>query len=410
MKNLAFNQKSLIDSLFYALEVAKALNTRLASFMDLAKIRINTEEDSRAWNRWVTPLITIYFGVYNNKKTIVVAHHLGPLYTKERLSEWANSGDKESGRFKYGFPGLPKIIDQEFADLINGKFGKVSVIDYDEYITQHENLLINSYPDITSDQALADPIFQALFEDELEPFIRKHCGESEKYAKKEHKDPGAEKKILSLSFKDHFGWNPFYSKTNNFPVEKPIAFFMNFGCPMNCANHDLSMSTTIGSVCDLHLAAFVVMTDEKEDIVEIDFEAGEHWKKCLVESNEQIAEFNVLKQAGENYFVQYPKDGESMDSGQIMFPVTKIEKVGEPTFFQAKDCMFFLRYLIDAVKEIAPNEANAYEITAKVRPGSLIDVPIQFYKIEFDSSKRILKREEVVNNLSLLLEINNVSF
>ncbi len=72
------------------------------------------------------------------------------------------------------------------------------------------------------------------------------------------------------------------------------------------------------------------------------------------------------------------------------------------------NCLFFLKYHIDEVCKLAPKGANAYHIIGEVQGRDTVTVPIQFYQVTPLTEKRILRNQEVMDNLDLLLEINNV--
>lgn len=408
--NLAFIQKKLVNSLFFALEVAKKMNARVATLPDLISLRTNNDpEQSLVWNRWLTPFTTLYFGKYKDKRIIVVAHHLGPLSTKKRLLKWTKSGIKndDSTREKYGSDGLPKITNEEFCNLVEGKYGPVTIIDFAEYYAKFANHL--SYGYIVADEICADPLFQALMGKDMELFINKCLQISTTRALKRDKEKGAESKILQFNIKDQYGWGLSEEKGFDFPDKQPIGLFINFGCLTNYSNRDLSVLTEIETIGDLDYARFVVLTNDQTDIIDIDCAAKKHWKKCLVNFDGDVPDIFVLEKFNEKYFTQYPKEGARMDTGEIMFEVIKAQKIGKETFFQTKiDYSPFLKYDINEVKAIAPKDANAYIITDNISPGDIVDVPVQFFKVEVNTKKRILHNEEIADNLSLLLKINNI--
>lgn len=405
MKNLGFIQKNFIDSLFFALEVAAKMKARVATFPDLIKLRINQAEDSLVWNRWITPFSTIYFGVYKGKKLIVVAHHLGPLTTKERILEWADSGTKDDsgGCNKYGHEGLPKITELEFSHLVEGGYGEVKTIDFEIYRSSFLSHLGGEH--IFASDALIDPVLQAIIGPEINEFVEKHLALSTACAINKGKDLHAEKKILEFEIKDQYGWNLFQCSQSSFPEDKPVALFLTLGRPSNWGNRELSMSTSIRGQEDLGCGRFVVLNDENDDMIDIDFNPRVHWEKCLVDYSGPVADFFALSKDENKYFTQYPKNGNVMDTGEIMFKVESIKKIGRPTFFETTDCLFFLKYHIDEVKAIAPSGANAYIITDTVGPGEKVKVPVQFFKVKVDPSRRILRSKEVEANLPLLLKV-----
>lgn len=408
MKNLVFIQEKFVNSLFFASRVAEKLKTNVATFPDLIRIRANIKEDGKAWNSWFTPFTTLYLGMYKKKRIIVVAHHLGPLSTEQRLLEWSQSGIKDEGsdREKYGQAGLPKVTQKEFTDLVEGKYGEVTVIDFETYQQGFSSHLSGEH--IIASDALIDPLLRALFGAEMEKFVEKHLAISTAYALAEKKDVHAEKKIFQLGIRDRYGWHLFLKEKCDFPDEQPIGLFITLGCPASYMNQDLSVSTEIRVHDDLGLAKFVVLGDLAGDVENINFSPEKHWKQCLVKSEEVAPDFFVLIKKGNKFFTEYPKDGNRMDTGEIMFEVEHFEEIGKQTFFETTDCRFFLKYLIDEVKAVAPSEANAYAICGDIKPGEKVKVPVQFYNVKANTQYRVLRGEEVANDLPLLLRINNV--
>ncbi len=412
MKNLAFIQKNLFDSLTFAQEVAKKSNKRIATLPDLINLRVNQDHDnSLVWNRWFTPFTTFYLGKHQNKRLIVVAHHLGPLNNKEKFLCWTKSGKKdENNREQYGSAGLPKISQQEFTDLIAGKFGKVSILDFNEYYAKYGMNIQNSFIHFTS--AWNDPLLKLLFGDKCNNFLKKHLRISSNNAKEKNKQKGAGNKILELGIRDRHGWYLFNSTKVDFPDDEPVALFLTLGQLTSYGNHDLSLGTEIRTHEDAGHANFVVLNDENEDVISINYNHKDHWQNCLVENKEKTPDFFVLMDIGNNkLFTQYPKNGTRMDSGEPMFEVIKHEKIGESTFFKTEIYGSpFLKYDIQEAMTVAPKGANAYIINGKISvKETAATIPVQFFKVQINDRRRILRNAEVTSNLNLLLKINGVS-
>ena len=410
MKNLSFIQENFFDSLFFAQEVAKKLNTRVANFHDLINLRINQNpDDSFVWNRWFTPLATIYLGKHNEKRLIVVAQHLGPLNNKERFLQWADSGKKDEGseRKQYGSAGLPKISQQEFSDLIEGKFGEVSILDFDEYYAKHGANIQSSF--IHFADTWGDPLLKALFGPKCDDFLDKHLQISTDNAKKKRKEEGAGYKILELGIRDRYGWHLFDSNKVDFPDDEPIALFLTLGRLCDYMNRDLSLATEIRTHEDAGHANFVVLNNESQDVIAIKYDHEKHWSSCLVINEEKVPDFFVLINIGNKLFTQYPKKGARMDSGESMFKVLEHEKIGESTCFKTEIYGSpFLKYDIQEVVAIAPEGANAYIINGEISGRETATVPVQFFKVKIDEKQRVLRSSEVASNLELLLKINGV--
>lgn len=417
MNNLLISNESLLTTLAFAKTIAEKTGGKIATMSDLATLRVvHNPDESVIWHRWFLSSTTIYFGTYQEKHLIVVADHFGPLNTDERFFEWEQSGKKDEGstREMYGVEGCPKITQEEFNNLVEKKYGDVTLIDFDDYMINHNSLYGGH---ITVSKALADPLLEKLLgrdRQSYEKFIEKCFFISEKNAQQERKDVGAAEKILELSVEDRYGWDLFslYKKENKeFPIT-PIALLLYLGTPSYFGNHDLSVSTEIHTMEELGYSQLLVLNDKKMPTVIIEYNPKKQWKECLVANEKEFKETFFSLKGDEELFVEYPKrtDGSYMDTGEIMFPLSNVEKIGAPTFFETDDCQFFLKYHIDEVRKVAPAEANAYHITDGVSPGEKVKVPVQFYKVTPITEKRIMRKKEVMNNLNLLLKINGMAY
>jgi hypothetical protein len=418
MKNFLVSNEGFLKAFASAQQLAKKTNGRIATMADLAVLRTKTGINDLLWNMWAMTATTIYFGSYKGERLIVVAHHFGPLTTEERVIAWTSSGEFKKGddRQVSGLKGCPTITQNEFDKLVEGAYGEVKTIKFDEYYPVHKEELTGY--EIKVDRAAQDPLLEALLGRDrasYEAYLQKCFSISKDYAREERKEEGAEEKILQLSIEDMYGASIFniYNKTVEFP-ETPIAFMMLFQRPNRYGNRDLSISTELHTEESIKgYQQFIVLNDEEDGLVRIGFNVQKHWKKCLVPNIEEFKEtfFSLTGGIdGKTLFVEYPKstDGAWMDTGECMFPVSDVVAIGDPTTFTTKDCMFFLKYHIDEVRKLAPKGANAYTITGDVQGRDTVTVPIQFYSVTPLTEKRVLREEEVMDNLNLLLEINNI--
>jgi hypothetical protein len=414
MKNFLISNDSFLKALLFAQKIAKQTGGKIATMSDLAKMRTKSNFDSLTWHSWVAPLSMLFFGVYRGKRIIVVAHHLGPLITDERLKEWEKSGEKDKGnnREKYGAAGCPKITQDEFDKLVEGTYGDVIVLEFDHYFTNFKEHLYGGH--LSIDMIVTDPLLKALLSDnaeEYQKFLDRCLDVSEKNAKEKNKEAGSGKKILELGIKDRYGcglFNP-HSKEINFP-KTPIALMLTLGRPSFWGNHDLSVSTEVRTHERLDYSQFVVLNDLDEELIKLKVNIEMNWQKCLVPNEKEFDTSFFSLCGGSKLFAEYPKkiDGAYIDTGKHMFPLIGLDTIGEPTYFQTDDCDFFLRYHINEVKKISPKGANAYAIIGDVQGRGNVTVPIQFYYAKPMTDKRIMTPEEVMDNLELLLEINNV--
>lgn len=413
MKNLALiSDGGVVSSLKASQLLAKFSNGKVASLADLITLRSNTKTTASVWNTWFYTTTLLCYGYYQQKKVFVVSQHLGPLRNEKKLIRWQKSGDRDTvgGRYKYGSPGLPKISQKEFNKLVEGKYGAVTVIDFYEYYREYSKHLNGDR--MLRMAARRDPLWSALLGPSAEKFIDVHVKASEEYARTEKKDRGAEKLIFKLDLRDHYGWNPLCDEgLKDFPTDNAVALLMSLGSIQGAWNRDYSLMTEIGVNLNLQgsLSKFAVLRDATMDIETVDYDPVKHWKQYLIENKPSgLDGFYVLTSRAKQLFSEYPKVGNRMDTGEIMHPVVGYEKIKGPNHFVTTDCHFFLKYDIEEVKAIAPEGANAYEIIGDVRPGDRVKVPVQFYKVTLDTTKRVLRRKEVMKNLPLLFFTHSI--
>ncbi|GHV28331.1 hypothetical protein FACS1894176_10840 [Bacteroidia bacterium] len=407
------------EDLLKAYKIAKALTKegsgrRIATLEDIIALRAESPEESEIWQKWFTSGSTIYIGTSaKGEKLIVIAHHLGPLTTIKRVEKFTKSALKEGGRTADGWKGCRKILQEEFDALIEEKYGKVDVFSHEQYEGAIYSLLRSGHYPINLIRN--NPLLKSLLGKSGEQFIEKHLEISRAYAKKGRKEKGAGEIILTVNLEDNHGldilhtFNQEHFKKVEWPTQ-PIAGFLCIGNPSHWGNKELSISTEIDWESGGRSAKFIILTGENsKGLQEIKANPLINLEKCLVDNPAgEKADFFVLTKENGKYFVQVPKVGDRMDTGTPKYPILYIEKVGNETSFTTTDCRFFLKYDINEVKAIAPEGANAYLITESVYPGKVVQVPVQFYHIEIDTSKRILTPKELYSNFELLCEINGI--
>ena len=416
MKKLSMYNENDLSAFTMALGlIEKNPLRRLATLEDLIEVRATSDE---SWNRWYTTASTFWLGTSSQGEwLLVIAHHLGPLTTVERFEQWRKSGwnDEGSGRLAYGWKGSLKIEQKEFEKLLKGEYGEVSVFPVGQHVEDMEVILSHS-PKLSA--VKENPILKALLGRSGDKFLDKHFQISSARAKEERKQAGAEEKIIRMEIRDHCGCDMFFTweedwvnlaiERNQWP-EQPIGGPIVLQAADYWGNNDLSVSTTISCRPEKGGVKFVILTEQEgEGIYAIEADPLLDLKKCSVPDTSKAPTFVSLRMKKGKFFVEYPKEGNGMDTGLPKHEVLSIEPIGEETSFQTDECLFFLRYGIKEVKKVAPPEANAYLITGSVSPGKVVNVPVQFYKVTFDSSKRILTPTELYNNFDLLCEINGV--
>src|SRR5690606_9287292 len=91
-----------------------------------------------------------------------------------------------------------------------------------------------------------------------------------------------------------------------------------------------------------------------------------NWRSLMRPTRLNIppSSFFALMKMGRDWFTQYPKKGERMDTYEPEFQVTSIKRVGRRTTFRTTIGGYhgFFKYGIKEVEAIAPPGANAYSV------------------------------------------------
>ncbi len=133
-----------------------------------------------------------------------------------------------------------------------------------------------------------------------------------------------------------------------------------------------------------------------------------HWRELLVpaEKREDIG-FCALVQVGDQWFTQYPKIGERMDTWEPEFVVTSAKKVGKPVLFQTtSNGSPFFKFGVKEVQALAPSNANAYFFCGEPMPqGGNHVCEVQFYRIEVDTSKRMIRADKLAHDYDTMMAL-----
>jgi len=142
-----------------------------------------------------------------------------------------------------------------------------------------------------------------------------------------------------------------------------------------------------------------------------------HWCECFVPMAEpaDLPGMSALMQLGETWFTQVPKIGDRMDTHRAEFLVSSMEPVGETMRFRTTagyQSDPFFRFGIEEVARMAPPQANAYHMFGEIeivrRGGDLPpfhDTDVQFYRIEADTSRRLLTYDQLERDYDKMMEL-----
>lgn len=396
---------------------------RVATIPDIIAARLASEPGSEAWETYYTTASAEYFGRSKSGKLIlIVAHGIGPMSTLEGIKKAYAWHYKDKTRQHHG----GRITEEEFWDLEAGKYGEVSIIDFESYCARGKYPF---YEVMRVTRALGNPLLRARLGPEAEDYIVKHGLVARKWHAEQaghswkHRDEGAHDS------------NPFILRAED-PANCCYTFGVEHGHRQIEEGYAIAHLLVIEQLVHLIHDSYSVLTSDigchewYGAVRFVGIRAGgnmqgglhqgpnvwrllrKHWRE-LFEPAEPLQDigFRALKQIGDEWFTQYPKIGERMDTGEPEYHVTSIEKVGEPVLFRTTSsaAYVFFKYGINEVRALAPQGANAYCLagTPELDKGDPehTSCPVQFYRIEADTSKRLRRPEDLARDYETLMQL-----
>ncbi len=373
---------------------------------------------STPWDRYYTTLTAEYFGVLAGRTSIIVAHGIGPMSTLQGILDAYRYQFDDKSRCRQG----GRISQLEFEKLALGKYGKVSIIDYEWYRNRFGD---SRFRDPTGyrreSEAMQDPLLVARLGPRAHEYIARHTTLARQYYQQQASLTVNDPYILEVSGPNNL---PYWCRE----VEPGLAF---------------AHLTSIGSICLVHhqggtqLPSFVccVGVHEWNNGVRLlgvrEGSVGEvcdgpdsyqllrkHWKELLVPSGLDRAPdglFVLMQMPDETSFTQISKKGASADTHEPEFRVISKEKVGniERFFTESNYPVPIFRYDRREAQTVLSKEANAYELvgdpTRTAGIGSKETCLVQGYRVRFDHTKRLMQHNLLANNFDLLMKLMNLA-
>lgn len=420
-------------------------NGRVATMPDIiqARLKSTSEEQHSSWGKYYTTLSAEYLGLdKDGKKIIIVAHGVGPMATLDGVQKAYSWEYKDKDKNRSG----GRITQQEFWDLAEGKFGPVSIVDLEEYKNLHEYPLMQV---LTVSEAKADPLLKARFGPQCEAYVEYHAEMARAWHRTElglkpedkyelENPPEVGNCCLYKIQESHLrngaeNSNPYIIEVKDAcdgcyylysPIEEGYAFahLLSIGGLCQTTHSGQNKSLIIDVSChDWHDGTRLVGIQEPASDQGIKIFEGpdphqilrRHWKELWQKTSEdtklsfcQLLDFNGKK------FTQYHKIGATCDTQEPEYLVNKAEKVGKPVLFRTTigGYHMFFRYDIKEVKMMAPPEANAYQFVSEPvieytdKSPSHHTAMLQFYKIEADTTQRIIRVDKLACSYELLMK------
>lgn len=431
---MAFYHKDGLPSAWKQAMYFAGKGGRLATMPDIAVARLESKPGETPWGMYFTTSTAEYLGLSKGgKKILIVAHGIGPMSTLDGVIKAYSWQFKDKTRCREG----GRITQQEFWDLEAGKFGEVSIIDFDSYCQRYEYPFIHT---LHMSEALTDPVIMARFGSHAEDYVKSHAEHARKWHRKQA-DVDPENKY---ELPDHDGFLGRCRQQHlKDGAEHSDPYILSLGpstYPHKELNDGLAIAhlLSVGGLCHLHHEGNESLTHDvsthgwNDGTRVIGIKAGgsikpgldcgpdahkllrEHWHDLLVpmESQETVS-FRALVQIGDQWFTQYPKKGERMDSYEPEYVVISIEKIDEPVLFRTTVGGYhgFFKFGMNEVEAIAPPNANAYFFVGEPENEWNDGNPthqtcsVQFFHVEIDASKRLVRSDQLGHDYETMMKL-----
>lgn len=416
---------------------------RIGTLPEVIEARLATRPGEVPWETYFTTLTAEYHGVSRGgTRILIVAHGIGPMSTLDGILKAYSYEYKDKDRNRRG----GRISQQEFFDLESGKCGDVQIVDFDAYCRRYQYPFLQT---LRASEAMSDPLLKARVGARAEKYVETHCNFAREWHREQagvdpenryklqgwqqyldrrqtqHLKDGAENSdpfIVQIEGAANCWYgNPHEGFASRLENGMAFAHLISIGGLMHL-NHDGNESL----VCDISCHEWwngvrFMGIRQYTRINGIHYGADayrllrQHWNELMkpVEDSQAYSGFFHILHIGNHWFTDCSKQGESMDNWEPQFLVKSAEKVGEPVVFQTTIGGYegFFRYGIAEVRRIAPPEANAYSFTDEpecIYEGGEAKYhrrTVQFQRIVFDPSRRVMRLAELVNDYDTLMAL-----
>lgn len=361
---------------------------RVATMPDVISAKITADEWGPLWTNYITTSSGEFYGKSKGGILIVVVGHgIDEILQDERIMKRSTKNLRENSQIQ--------LTPREFQRLEDGAYGSVEVIPHSTIVNMRE------YPTsvLSYEQTLSkDPLLLARLGPKAVDFLAKHRDIT-------MKESGNDFIIAN----DH---NYPYRSRENAGGLITITQLQNM---QRCGGEPSSVSTEVDLSDLTHAARFIAMNGKgylgavNEGLAPILRDLASNWQRLSVPYSGAVPDFFTLTRSGDEWFTMYPKNGDGMDMGVPQFHVKNLREIEGPESFRTVIGGYhgLLKYDVNEVKSIAPKDANAYvkgegQIIWEGGNPKEHEVPVTFFNAEVDTSRRVLKEEEVKRDLGLV--------
>lgn len=394
---------------------------RIGTMLDVVDARLNAGINDFPWNTYFTTSSAEYFGYSRGgNRILIIAHGIGPMANKDGVlaayrHEYADkSRDSRGGR----------ISQKEFLSLADGAYGKVSIVAFDSILKLYKFPFMET---LLSGAAAMEPLLLARLGPRAGEYIEHHRQMAREYHRREHGMDIEYPYIITMEDPSncHYATGGFSDYPLVYPHldkgEGALAHLLSTGALTNLHHQSLygvsSLANDIGchewwnGVRFLGIRGDGLAEKVHPGVGNVYQMIKEHWERLMIPTTANPIGFRALVQFPDGtWFTQYEKNGARMDTDEGEYRVTEIQQIGNPVRFSTSSCgSVFFKYDIQEVRRLKPTEANAYVFVSDPEPvGETHQADVQFCRIETDTSKRLMRTQQLENDFDLLMELTAV--
>lgn len=398
---------------------------RIGTMPDVVDARLNSTRSDFPWQTYFTTTSAEYFGYSKGGvRILIVAHGIGPMSTLEGIQKAYSYEYKDKERNRRG----GRIPQSDFRKLEDGFYGEVSVVDFDPILTRYD-YPFHAY--LTASQALDEPLVAARLGPRAAAYVNHHAAMARKYHEEDHGRTISDPYLFQIGapgncfyYTGGFGKHPLkFSQLDK--GDGALAHLISTGALANVHHQSEHRVSSLANDIDCHewwngVRLLGVRNGERVDSVHKGFGSisglvFDNWMKLMQPVGETVeqAKLYPLVRCGNVIFTQYRKQGAGLDTAEPEHLVTKSKRIGKPIKFVTETMGYhgFFKYDIRDVQKIMPEGANAYELVGDPECIWTDGNPdhqscrVQFYKVEVDTSRRIIRAKALENDYDRLCQL-----
>ncbi len=415
---------------------------RIATMPDIVAARLATKPGDPSWERYFTTLSAEYLGFSRaGNRILIVAHGVGPMATRDGILNAYSWEYKDKTRDRRG----GRITQEEFLALESGRYGYVHIIDFDAYCRMYEYPFSNLF---RLYNALQDPLLLARLGPQAENYLIACAKQSQAW----HAEQINTTEPNTFKLPDHEQYLQRRCQIHTDRAKFPTSpRFIELQGASNCSytfgprfgHRPIEDDLAIAHL--LTTSRLVELKYEGEESLVHDIYCHEwwngtrlvgipegadarngihpgpdarkllwqHWEQLFIPvDNPQTVGFRPLIQIGENWFTQYPKAGDNMDTWEPEFRVTEMKPLWGPVPLRTPVIGYygFFTYTTQEIQALAPPGANAYTLVGEPdfvpkSGGSIHQCLVQFYRVQVDNSRQLIRQASLEHDYDKMMEL-----